>query len=70
MADIKLYTKVGCPYCAKIRESFDKDNVEYTEIDVHSSEDAMHDALAYSGGQRMVPILVKDGNVSVAPDGG
>ena len=70
MTDIKLYTKVGCPYCAAMRESLNAEGVEYTEIDVHSSSAAMKEALKSSGGRRMVPILVRDGKVAVAPNGG
>jgi glutaredoxin 3 len=70
MADIKLYTKVGCPYCAAMRQSLTDEGVEYTEIDVHSSSDAMQEALSHSGGKRMVPILVRDDRVEVAPSGG
>ena len=70
MANIKLYTKVGCPYCAAKREEFTKEEIEFEEIDVHSSKEAMIEALSYSGGNRMVPIIVNDGAVSVAPDGG
>lgn len=70
MSEIKLYTKVGCPYCAAMRESLNKEGAKYTEIDVHSSRDAMNEALDYSKGRRMVPILVRDGRVSVAPNGG
>ncbi len=70
MPEIKLFTKVGCPYCAALRESLNNEGVDYTEVDVHSSKDAMKEALDFSKGRRMVPILVRDGRVSVAPNGG
>ena len=70
MSEIKLFTKVGCPYCAAMRESLNSEGVDYEEIDVHSSSEAMQEALKYSGGRRMVPIVVRDGDVKVALDGG
>ena len=70
MSDIKLFTKQGCPYCAAMRESLNGEGVDYTEIDVHTSSEAMNEALEYSGGRRMVPIVVRDGDVKVAPNGG
>jgi glutaredoxin len=70
MADIKLFTKQGCPYCAAMRESLHGEGADFAEIDVHTSSEAMREALKYSQGRRMVPILVRDGKVSVAPGGG
>jgi glutaredoxin len=70
MSEIKLFTKVGCPYCDAIRDSLNNEGVEYTEVDVHSSKDAMNEALNYSRGRRLVPIIIRDGKVSVAPNGG
>ncbi len=70
MADIKIYTKQGCPYCASMRESLKNEGVDFEDIDVHSSSDAMKEALKHSGGRRMVPIVVRDSNVQVAPNGG
>lgn len=70
MADIKLFTKQGCPYCAAMRESLTGEGTDFIEIDVHSSSTAMQEALKFSQGRRMVPILVRDGKVSVAPGGG
>ena len=70
MPEIKLFTKVGCPYCAATRNSLNKEGIKYTEVDVHSSREAMKEALTFSRGRRMVPILVRDGIVSVAPNGG
>ena len=70
MSEIKLFTKVGCPYCAAMRDSLKNEGVKYTEVDVHSSKDAMMEALDYSKGRRMVPIIVRDGKISVAPNGG
>ncbi len=70
MVDIKLFTKQGCPYCAAMRESLQNEGADFTEIDVHTSPEAMREALKYSRGRRMVPVLVKDGKVSVAPGGG
>ena len=70
MADIKLFTKQGCPYCAAMRESLRSEGVDFIEIDVHTSSEAMREALKFSQGRRIVPILVRDEKISVAPGGG
>ena len=70
MADIKLYTKEGCPYCAAKREEFTKQGIDFEEKDVHSSTAVLKEAIELSGGRRMVPIIVQDGAVSIAPNGG
>ena len=70
MANIKLYTKVGCPYCEAQRRELINKGIEFEEIDVRSSTAVLKEAIALSGGRRMVPIIVENGAVTVAPNGG
>ena len=70
MGDVKIYTKPGCPYCAAAKEDLESRGVEYREFDVTSSRGHASDALRYSRGQRMVPIIVTGSDVQVGFNGG
>jgi len=67
---IKLYTKTGCPYCNTKREEFDRDGIDYQEINIYEVEGSKEELLKLTGGQRMVPVIVEGKKVTVAPDGG
>ncbi len=70
MADVTVYTKVGCPYCAAAKKQFDDQGVSYTEIDVHDTPGAQNKVLELTGGERIVPVIVENGEVKVGFGGG
>ena len=70
MADVKIFTKPGCPYCAAAREDLSKRNVDFEEFDVTAGAQYESEALKYSKGQRMVPIIVTGDDVRVGFNGG
>ncbi len=70
MPDVKIFTKPGCPYCAAARKDLDDRGVRYEELDVTSSGENAKQALGFSKGQRLVPIIVTDGEVQVGFNGG
>ena len=65
MAKAKIYTKVGCPYCAAAKEDFNKRSVPFDEIDVHSVPGAGEEAQKLQGGAKRVPVMVENGKVTV-----
>ncbi len=65
MAQVKIYTKVGCPYCASAKEDFKKRGVNFVEVDVHSVPGAAEEAQRLQGGSRRVPVIVENGIVTV-----
>ena len=67
---VTIYTKVGCPYCAAARADLNERGVDYEEIDVHSSRDAMEKLAELTAGQMIVPVLVEDGEVRIGFGGG
>jgi len=69
-SEVTIYTKVGCPYCAAAKEHFTKNNIAFTEVDVHNVPGAKEKALEASGGKEMVPIIVENGKVTVGFGGG
>ncbi len=60
-----IFGKLGWPYTDKAREDF-KDAVFYN---VKEDPEKMDEMLNYSKGTRLVPVIVKDGEVSVGHGG-
>lgn len=46
---VVMYATTTCPYCAKARELFAKNGVEYTEYQIDKSKEANADFLAKQG---------------------
>jgi len=70
MASVKMYTKPGCPYCAAAKDHYTKNGIAFDEFNVKESDDIKKEALSYSDGQRIVPIIVDDGKVTLGWNGG
>ena len=41
MTPIRLYSESRCPYCTKLKQLLDDNNIHYTEIDVNSEPGAI-----------------------------
>lgn len=67
MANIVIYTTPSCIYCKMAKDFFKKNNIEYTEKDVVSSDKARQEAIEKSG-QMGVPVIDIDGNIIVGFD--
>lgn len=70
MADVTMYTKPGCPYCAAAKEHYQKKNIPFDEINVIDNPAAQKKLLALSKGERIVPVIVDGGKVTLGWDGG
>ena len=68
--DVTIYTKVGCPYCAAAKKHYDDRGIEFEEIDVNNTPGAKDKVLELTGGQRIVPVIVDKGELTVGFDGG
>ncbi|MEJ7809961.1 MAG: Uxx-star family glutaredoxin-like (seleno)protein [Gemmatimonadaceae bacterium] len=65
MADtIELYGGSGCQFTAEMREQLEWDGSTFVEYDVESDIAALRRMLALTGGQRTIPVLVKNGLVT------
>jgi glutaredoxin 3 len=58
MPDRVMYTKPGCPYCERARESLRADGIEFTERDATSRADWKEELMRYSRGSGLVPTIV------------
>jgi len=59
---IDLYVSETCPYCRKVMEYFDENNIEYNKKDVSYSENL--ERLIKIGGISQVPFMV-DGSTKM-----
>ena len=64
MAKLELFGSSSCPYTRELREWLEWKDCEFVEYDVEADGEARARMLALSGGQRTVPLLVEDGNVT------
>ncbi len=69
MAEVTIYTKPGCPYCAAAKEHYSKQGISFTEIDVYEIPGAKEEAIRLTG-RRIVPVIIEDGKVQVGFGGG
>ena len=56
-----LYTKPGCPYCQQARDHFNAQGEAFIEYDAQNDKARQIEMLEYSGGDRTVPVVVRDG---------
>lgn len=54
-----LYVLDSCPYCKKVLEYFDENDIAYNKFDV--SKEEYYDELIELGGKSQVPFLVDKG---------
>lgn len=65
MADVTIYTKPGCPYCAAAKEDFQRRDIAYTEFNVKADTAALQRMLELNGSRRQVPTIVEGDNVTI-----
>ncbi len=69
-APVLLYTADGCPHCEAMRASLAARGAVVEEINVSTQRQAIPELLKLTRGKRVVPVVVDDGRVIVAPEGG
>ncbi len=57
----ELYVSSGCPYCAAARDALEWRGVLFVEYDIEQDRAAYDQMLQITGGQRMVPVIVEEG---------
>lgn len=67
MADVKVYTTEGCPYCRMVIAFLEKHRVGYEAVDVGRDREAAREMIRISG-QRGVPVTIFDDEVIVGFD--
>lgn len=68
MADtIKVYSTPHCPWCRKVKDLLEDNNIAYVNIDV-SADRAARDEMINLTGHISVPVIDIDGDVIVGYD--
>ena len=70
MTPVLLYTTSGCPHCEAMRAALAARGVTVDEIDVGMRRELVPELLKLTGGRRVVPVVVEDGKILIAPEGG
>ncbi len=69
-ATILLYTHPDCAFSAAAKMDFRQRKIEYVEIDVSEQTDKVPELEQLTGGQRLTPVIVENGQVTVGFKGG
>ena len=65
-----IYTHPDCAYSSGAKRDYRKRQVEYTEIDLAKQPDQIPALLLLTGGERITPVIVENGDVTIGYKGG
>jgi glutaredoxin len=58
-----IYTKPGCPHCAKAREYYTQQGTHFEDRNAQDNLEFRAEMFAFSGGDPTVPTIVEDGKL-------
>ena len=61
MAQVEIYTKAFCPYCARAKRLLDGKGVEYQEFEISTDRAKRDEMIGRAGGRSTVPQVFIDG---------
>jgi glutaredoxin 3 len=61
MATIIIYTKPGCPYCAKAKDWYTGQGIAFEERNAQDNRDYRAEMFGYSDNDPTVPVIVENG---------
>ena len=61
--NVIIYTKPGCPYCAKAREFYDERGIAFEDRNAQDNLVYRKEMLAISDGDPTVPVIVENGKL-------
>jgi len=70
MEKITIYTKTGCPYCAAAKKFYTDKGTAFDEINITEKPQFQSKLLELTGGQRIVPVIIGDGELKLGFGGG
>ncbi len=70
MAKVTIYTKTGCPYCGAAKKFYADKRTAFDEINITEKPQYQAKVLELTGGQKIVPVIVGDGEIKVGFGGG
>ena len=70
MSNTLIYTHPDCAYSSAAKMDYRKRKIEYTEIDLSKKADQIPALLELTNGERVTPVIVEDGVVTIGFKGG
>ena len=70
MSNTLIYTHPDCAYSSAAKMDYRKRKIEYTEIDLSKKTDEIPSLLKLTNGERVTPVIVEDGVVTIGFKGG
>jgi glutaredoxin len=67
---IVIYTHPDCAYSAAAKMEFRRNRIKYTEVDISKQRDKIPELLEFSNGERVTPVIVENGQVTIGFKGG
>lgn len=67
MKDYKLFVGTICPYCRKVENFMEENNIEIEIVNIEEDRESMNE-LIEKGGKRQVPCLYHDGEYMYESD--
>lgn len=65
---VTLLTTSWCGFCRRLKHQLDREQVDYTEVDIEDTPDAAAAVMAVNAGNRTVPTVVfPDGSTATNP---
>ncbi|MDB5692538.1 MAG: grxC [Alphaproteobacteria bacterium] len=61
MARVEIYTKFGCPYCARAKALLGQKGIEYEEYEINTLPGKRDEMMERSNGRHTVPQIFIDG---------
>lgn len=58
-----IYTKPGCPYCAKAREHYTQQGKYFEDRNAQDNLEYRAEMFAFTDGDPTVPVIVEDGQL-------
>lgn len=58
-----IYTKPGCPHCAKAREHYTQKGISFEDRNAQDNLGYRKEMFSYSSGDPTVPVIVENGKL-------
>ena len=69
-ANLVIYTHPDCSFSSAAKMEYRRNRTPYTEIDLAKQPDQIPALLELTNGERITPVIVQDGNVTIGYKGG
>jgi glutaredoxin 3 len=61
MSNVVIYTKPGCPHCAKAKDWYNAAGIAFTEKNAQDNRAYRAEMFAFSNNDPTVPVIIEDG---------